>query len=206
MAEYIDSLEEFKHAEEICRKLIKMDATLPVNVFRPEFDVYLFSEFDRLFLPKAPLWNHILSLARKLSDGTIYLYVLDPTRAMCSACGIKYGVVAIDPKDQADDIFDIVCLTMKEGPDGVFGEGLELVANRFVIFPESEPYWCLWADRWYEVAIMAVNDSSAWRAAEKTWRNDWYKAEQAIDELLTLAFFPDPYIPEDFRWEFLANY
>ena len=54
MAEYTDSLEEFKHAEEICNRLVEIDRTIPAIVFKTDFDFYYFADANMLFTQRGP--------------------------------------------------------------------------------------------------------------------------------------------------------
>lgn len=201
MTEYTDSLEEFKHAEEICNKLVEVDRTIPSMVFKTDFDFYCFAEDCALFNSRGTHWEHILMLARKPNIGRLVFMVLDPDpKSYYSWCN-RYGTILIDPRIEKEDIYKIFSESPKEGTcDTIY-----VVAQRFVIFSEYSPNWCLWTDRYYEIAILAINDCPERQVIQETIGDVWLSTEEAIYELLPLNCFPKP-IPEHFRQKLLANY
>ena len=201
MVEYVDFLEEFEHAEDICNRLVEIDRTVPAMVFKPAFDYYYFAEYDMLFTLRGPYWDHVLMLARKPNIGRLVFMVLDPDPESYYSWCNKYGVVFADPGVEKEDILEILSVSPKEDT----GDAMCFIASRFVVFSEYSLDWCLWADRYYEVAILAINDCSARRVNEETLKDGWYSAEQAMDRLPPIPFFVKP-TDEHLRKEFLANY
>lgn len=201
MAEYTDSLEEFKHAKDICHRLVEIDRTVPAMVFKTDFDYYYFAEYDMLFTQRGPYWEHVLMLARKPNTGRLVFLVLDPDPESYYSWCNRYGTVLTDPRAERDDILEILSKSPKEGT----GDAMCFIARRFVVFSERSLNWCLWADSYYEVAILAINDCSTRQAIEETLNDGWYSAEQAIDRLPPIPFFVKP-TDERLREEFLANY
>jgi hypothetical protein len=92
-----------------------------------------------------------------------------------------------------------------DGPTAASGNSICVLVNRFIVSSENSPDWCLWADRFFEIAVLAINHCSTGQATEDILSNVWFSTKQTIDELLPISFWPNR-VPEDFRWEFLANY
>ena len=181
----------------ICHRLVEVNRTLPANVFRQDFDFYHFADFNMLFTSKGPHWNQILTLARKPNIGRLVLQVLDPDPESYYSWCAKYGTVIIDLQAKVEEIMEI----LGESPKEETGDAIYVIVNRFVVFSEYSPNWCLWADRYYDIAILAMNKCYEWRTVEVPWSKGWFNTEQAIDELFSLSFFQEQHIPEDFRFE-----
>ena len=201
MTQYLDSFEEFNRIKNICHRLVETDRTIPAMVFKTDFDFYYFADVNILFTLRGPHWEHVLMLARKPNIGRLVFLVLDPDPESYYSWCNRYGTVLTDPRVERDDILEILSESPKEGT----GDAMCFIARRFVVFSEYSPNWCLWTDDYYDIAILATNDCPERQAIEETLGDAWFNTEQAIDGPLSLSIFPKT-IPEDFRWEFLANY
>lgn len=132
--------------------------------------------------------------------------MLEPAAETYYGWSGKYGAIVIEPEDQKDDVSRMLTADLLERPiEEHPGEGIELTAERFILFPESEFDWCLYADRSYDIAVMGVKDCPAWRDVRATWSEGWFEGANAFNELITLAFFPKS-VPDDFMREFIRNY
>jgi hypothetical protein len=140
-------------------------------------------------------------LAGKPNTGRIAILILDPGSESYYSWCKRYGTILVYPMANKGDIFEI----LSESPKNDTGDAMHPIVNCFVVFSEYPQDWCLWADRYHDIAILAINNYSLRQITKETLSNGWFNTEQAINELLTLSFFPKP-VPEDFCLELLKNY
>jgi len=135
MGKYIDSEQEFERIDYARQWLVSAERDLPANVFNCDFDIYRFACFDMLFTHRGPHWRQILTFARMLDTGPLSLVMLDPSPTSHLSWSDKYGIVVIDPQDNADDMLTVLSLSPETNTlDGINANSIAIIADRFVLF------------------------------------------------------------------------
>lgn len=205
MSEYVTSFQELERIRALSRRVVATEERLPACVFSAPFDVYRFADLGMLFTDRGPQWDNILTLARKLWAGRLYLLMLEPDAETYLPWSGKYGAIVIEPEDRKDDVFGMLSVDPMGRPPLEAADSITVIGERFILFPESGFDWCLYADRSYDIAIMGVKDCPAWRAVRATWEAGWFEGANAHNRLITLAFWPGS-VPHDFTREFIRSY
>jgi len=137
--------------------LVDTARDLPESVFQTEGGEYAFCDFGRVF--RREFASVLTQLTRVAGDEYVQLVSLPEPRDYLLPSGSSFGALKIPTAELAASYWPAVALW----PEAGSGKALMYSAVRVVLFG-SQGGWTIWADRFWEIAIVRTDFSdSSWR-------------------------------------------
>jgi hypothetical protein len=189
---------EFNELWRMANDIFYLERRLPKQVFREQFNHYLFEEFD--WAMSEDFWDNICKLARKAKDDFVLTAVLDPDPVEYFHKEFHYyNWIKIPIGLPSDEYFAVLELGPEESPaDAV------LYNSYTVIWISPSMKWAIWAERNYGVCVLGSQDTSIGNdllPVLKTWR----PIDETVLSWVALNFM-DQKLPKEIADTLVLNY
>ncbi|GGJ65704.1 hypothetical protein GGR02_000606 [Anoxybacillus voinovskiensis] len=165
---FVREKKEFNKLIGIASDTFYIENRLPKQVFREQFNYFLFEEFD--WAMDKDFWSIIQQLSKETKDDYVLAAVLDPNPVEYFYKEFNYyNWMKLPVNLSPDEYLDVLELGPEESPaDAV------LYNSYTVIWLPPSMKWAIWGERSYGVCILGfqdVNNSADLLPILKNWRS-----------------------------------
>jgi len=197
---FIKNVNEFIKLKKIQEEIFLLDKEIPEQVFQKEFSNYRFEQFDNLMSEE--FWATICKLAEWSKDDYVTFAVLSPHPMDYYYKEFGYfNWLELPMNLSGDDYLNI----LNEGPQNYEADSIINNSTIITLFSPSKK-WGIWADRDYEINVIAFNDNDLNIDAVLDTKV-WLSAEnEAVQEWMSYTFRPDFKVPYSISNKLIMNY
>ncbi|AST05460.1 hypothetical protein AF2641_00140 [Anoxybacillus flavithermus] len=165
---FVRDKKEFNKLIEMASDAFYLENRLPKQVFREQFNYFLFEEFD--WAMDEDFWSTIQQLSKETKDDYVLTAVLDPNPVEYFYKEFNYyNWMKLPVNLSPDEYLDVLELGPEESPaDAV------LYNSYTVIWLPPSMKWAIWGERSYGVCVLGiqdVNNGTGLLQILKTWRS-----------------------------------
>jgi len=192
--------EDFKNVQDLLAKSFNIHENLPEQVFKPHLTQFIFLEFDLIM--SSLFWPGLQFLFQAGGDNLIFLAVLDPDpQAYYFHHFNRYPVIRISPIDSESDYSN----DLQSEPPGSPADSITNNSTTVTLIGDLGK-WAIWADRSYEVGILAFDKSIQIDTLPSLAESlSLFSLDDALGSLICFAF-RKRVIPSEWSDRFIKNY
>ncbi|MBB3909381.1 hypothetical protein [Anoxybacteroides rupiense] len=195
---FVREKKEFNKLIGMASNTFYIENRLPKQVFREQFNNFLFEEFD--WTMDKDFWRTIQQLSRQTKDNYVLTAVLDPSPVEYFYKEFNYyNWMKLPVNLSPDEYLDVLELGPEESPaDAV------LYNSYTVIWLPPSMKWAIWGERSYGVCVLGlqdVNNSADLLPILKNWRS----IDETVLSWVGLNFV-NQQLPQEMADIFFLNY
>jgi hypothetical protein len=195
---FVREKKEFNKLIGIASDTFYIENRLPEQVFREQFNYFLFEEFD--WAMDKDFWCTIQQLSKETKDDYVLTAVLDPNPVEYFYKEFNYyNWMKLPVNLSPDEYLDVLELGPEESPaDAV------LYNSYTVIWLPPSMKWAIWGERSYGVCVLGlqdVNNSADLLPILKSWRS----IDETVLSWVGLNFV-NQQLPQEIADTFFLNY
>ncbi|MDE8564824.1 hypothetical protein PNH38_13220 [Anoxybacillus rupiensis] len=195
---FVREKKEFNKLIGMASNTFYIENRLPKQVFREQFNNFLFEEFD--WTMDKDFWRTIQQLSRQTKDNYVLTAVLDPSPVEYFYKEFNYyNWMKLPVNLSPDEYLDVLELGPEESPaDAV------LYNSYTVIWLPPSMKWAIWGERSYGVCVLGlqdVNNSADLLPILKNWRS----IDETVLSWVGLNFV-NQQLPQEIADIFFLNY
>ncbi|MBS2773238.1 hypothetical protein KFV09_17300 [Anoxybacillus rupiensis] len=195
---FVREKKEFNKLIGMASNTFYIENRLPKQVFREQFNNFLFEEFD--WTMDKDFWRTIEQLSRQTKDNYVLTAVLDPNPVEYFYKEFNYyNWMKLPVNLSPDEYLDVLELGPEESPaDAV------LYNSYTVIWLPPSMKWAIWGERSYGVCVLGlqdVNNSADLLPILKNWRS----IDETVLSWVGLNFV-NQQLPQEIADIFFLNY
>lgn len=147
-------------------KILDKSKVLPENVFKQDFEFFLFVTFDELLMPL--FFDHLKRYLLEVSENRFWLAAVDPDPKLYFGANFNFfGAFELSSADTHEDYLSVLNNYPKDSP----ADALAHNANSLIFF-SSQYDWAVYGSRDADIAVCAFADLKRMELFESIYGGD----------------------------------